>query len=281
MRISDRIDEIRAIIRRARSTGSSIGLVPTMGALHEGHLSLVRKARHAGDFVVISIFVNPTQFSAGEDLQRYPRQPHDDAALVEQVGGDLIFAPTVEEMYPNGFCTHIEVERLTDTLCGPMRPGHFRGVATVVAKLLNIVTPDHAYFGEKDYQQLIVIERMVRDLNMPVEVVSCPTVRESDGLAMSSRNRMLTREQRQAAPASYRALQAGAAAVHRGATAPEAEQIMTELLQAQPHLRLQYAQAVHPYSLQEPTHVGPPMLLSVAAFAGDTRLIDNIVVFRE
>jgi pantoate--beta-alanine ligase len=278
MRISDRIDEVRAILRRARNKGSTVGLVPTMGALHEGHVSLIRKARYNDDFVVVSVFVNPTQFAPGEDLDRYPRQLHEDAALVEQLGGDLVFAPTVEEMYPADFCTYVEVEALTEQLCGAFRPGHFRGVTTVVAKLLSIIAPDRAYFGEKDYQQLLVIERMTRDLNIPVEIVSCPTVREPDGLAMSSRNKHLTAEQRQSAPAIYRALQKAAGVVRSGATGAEAEQVLAMQLQGRPLLRVQYARALDPDTLQEPTHSGPPMLLAVAAFAGDTRLIDNMIV---
>ncbi len=278
MRITDRIDEVRSIIQRAQSNGNTVGLVPTMGALHEGHFSLIRRAKQNDDFVVVSVFVNPTQFGPGEDFNEYPRQLEKDATAVEGLGGDLVFAPAPEQMYPPDFSTYVEVEKLTDDLCGAFRPGHFRGVTTVVAKLFNIVCPDRAYFGQKDYQQLVVIRRMVRDLNMPVEVVACPTVREADGLALSSRNKYLSPEQRKAAPAIYAALQDGAAAVGSGATASEAERIVTQHIQTQPALRVQYVRAVHPETLEEPDYSGPPLLIAVAVLAGDTRLIDNLVI---
>ncbi len=278
MRISDRIDEVRSIIGRVRGNGDSVGLVPTMGALHEGHSCLIRRARQTDDFVVVSIFINPIQFGPGEDLEAYPRQLQEDAAVAEELGADLIFAPTAEEMYPPDFTTYVEVGELTDKLCGALRPGHFRGVTTVVSKLFNIVSPDRAYFGQKDYQQLLVIERMTRDLDMPVEIVACPTVREADGLAVASRNKYLTPEQRAAAPAIYQALQKGAEAVKSGASAKEAEEMVAAQIENEPLLELQYARAVDPRTLAEPGSAGPPMLLAVAAFAGDTRLIDNIVV---
>jgi len=278
MLIASRIDEVRSIVRRVRGNGDSVGLVPTMGALHEGHSALIRRARQTDDFVVVSIFVNPTQFGPSDDFGKYPRQLDKDAAVAEELGVDLVFAPTAEEMYSPDSCTYVEVGGLTEELCGAFRPEHFRGVTTVVSKLLNIVSPDRAYFGQKDYQQLLVIERMTRDLDMPVEIVACPTVREADGLAVSSRNKYLTPEQRSAAPAIYQALQKGAEAVRGDASAKEAEEMVAAHIENEPLLELQYARAVDPRTLAAPGSAGPPMLLAVAAFAGDTRLIDNIVV---
>lgn len=278
MRTASEIFHIRPIISSARRRGQRIGLVPTMGALHAGHLSLIETARANDDFVVISIFVNPTQFGPGEDYQQYPHQLDEDGRMAEQLGVDLIFAPTVEEMYPEGFCSYVAVEGLTEDLCGRYRPGHFRGVTTVVAKLLNIIQPDAAYFGEKDYQQLIVIKRMVSDLNIPVEIVGLPTVREPDGLAVSSRTRYLTDEQRQVAPLLYEALQAGAELVRKGAAGSEAAEHVKRMLVEQPLFGVQYVEAVHPETLQPAEYSGPPMVIAVAAYLGDTRLIDNIKI---
>lgn len=278
MRIAGKIEEVRSIVNRARSEGDSIGLVPTMGAIHAGHLSLVQRAVQSDDFVVVSIFVNPTQFGPDEDYDDYPRQLEKDAQLLQAHDADLIFSPTPQEMYPPEYATFVEVQRLTDVLCGAYREGHFRGVTTVVTKLLNIISPDRAYFGQKDYQQYVVIDRMVKDLNMPVEIIPCETVREPDGLAISSRNAYLTPEQRQAAPAIYEALQEGAQAVRDGASARQARQIVSDIIEKQPPLEPQYVEAVDPLTLQEPDEDGPPMLLAVAVFAGDTRLIDNIVI---
>ena len=278
MRIVGEIEEVRGAVAQARAKGDSIGFFPTLGGLHEGHLSLIRRARADNDFVVVSVFVNPTQFGPNEDLEAYPRQLEADAAMVAECGGDLAFAPSEAEMYPAEASTYVEVEGLTEVLCGAYRPGHFRGVTTVVAKLLNIVCPDRAYFGEKDFQQLAIIRRMVRDLNMPVEIVGCPTVREADGLAMSSRNSYLTPEQRQAAPAIYQALTLGAEAVRNGCAPVEAERIVRDHIENTSALRVQYARALHPETLAEPDYTGPPILLAAAVFAGDTRLIDNIVI---
>jgi len=212
--------QVRAAVAAARSEGRVIGLVPTMGALHAGHLALVERSVAECGFTVVSVFVNPTQFGPGEDLERYPRTLQADVQLCQQAGADLVFAPSADEMYAADAATTVHVARLTEGLCGAFRPGHFDGVTTVVCKLLNIAQPDRAYFGEKDYQQLVVVRRMVADLDLPVEVISVPTVREADGLAMSSRNRYLTPEQRAVAPALHRALLAGAAAARRGACHP-------------------------------------------------------------
>jgi len=276
VRIAETISELRADIAQVRAFGKAVGLVPTMGALHAGHLSLIEAANQRDDFVVVSVFVNPTQFGPEEDYQRYPRQLTRDAELAEQVGGDLIFAPSRAEMYPDDHSTWVDVENLTEGLCGRFRPGHFRGVTTVVTKLLNIVQPDRAYFGEKDYQQLTVIKRLVCDLNMPVEIVGLPTVRETDGLAVSSRNQYLDTQQRAAAPRLYQALQHGAEAARLNASGTQAEEVVRKLLADEPMFRVQYVQAVDPETLQPRNEAGAPMVIAVAAYLGDIRLIDNI-----
>lgn len=278
MRIADRIVEVRSAVHRARRNGSTVGLVPTMGALHAGHVSLIERAAALDDFVVVSVFVNPTQFGPAEDFDAYPRRLEEDASIAAENGARLVFAPTVEEMYPPGASTFVDVEGLTANLCGAFRPGHFRGVTTVVGKLFNIVAPDRAYFGEKDYQQMLVIKKMVHDMHMPVEVVACPTVREADGLAMSSRNAYLSTEQRAAAPALRRGLLAGEQVVKQGGSAAEAVQAVIAQVATEPILKVQYVEAVDPETLARPNHNGPPMLLAAAIFAGDTRLIDNTVV---
>jgi pantoate--beta-alanine ligase len=278
MRVADSIAETRTFVRSARSDGKSIGLVPTMGAFHEGHLSLMRRARADEDIVIVSLFVNPLQFGPSEDYQAYPRDFETDARLAQAEGVDLIFAPTVEEMYPREQLTSVQVAEISEGMCGEFRPGHFTGVATVCSKFFNIVQPDRAYFGEKDYQQLQVIRRMVQDLNLTVRVVGVPTLREADGLALSSRNRYLSPEERAVAPALRAALKAGAEAVRQGATGPQAEVVVAEVLGEQPLFRLQYVKAVHPDTL-EPAHwAGPPMVIAAAAHLGTTRLIDNIKI---
>jgi len=278
VRIVETISELRADIAQARASGKAVGLVPTMGALHAGHLSLIETASHRDDFVVVSIFVNPTQFGPHDDYERYPRPLARDAQLAEQAGAHLIFAPSPAEMYPDDHSTWVEVENLTEGLCGRFRPGHFRGVTTVVTKLLNIAQPDRAYFGAKDYQQLAVIKRMVRDLNIPVEIVGLPTVREADGLAISSRNQYLDGQQRAAAPRLYQALQHGAEAARKGASGTQSEEVVRESLASEPMFTVQYVQAVDPENLQPRGEAGAPMVIVVAAYLGDTRLIDNIKI---
>ena len=272
------VPEARSSLSTARAQGQTVGLVPTMGALHAGHLSLIEVASQRDDFVVVSVFVNPTQFGPAEDLEEYPRELEHDAQLAEQAGVDLIFAPTPEEMYPEGFTTSVGVAGLTEGLCGRYRPGHFLGVTTVVAKLLNIVQPDRAYFGEKDYQQLIVIERMAADLNMAVEIIGLPTVRESDGLAVSSRNQYLSTEQRSVAPRLYQALQSGAELAQQAASGAEVEQAVRETLESEALFDVQYVEAVHPNSLAARGQAGLPMVIAAATYLGETRLIDNIRV---
>ncbi len=278
MKIVKTKQEVRDAVSAQRAEGRIIGLVPTMGALHEGHLSLVRAAVEGSDWVVVSIFVNPTQFGEGEDLDRYPRDLEGDAAKCEEIGAHLIFAPNASEMYAGDACTVVRVEGLTEKLCGACRPGHFDGVTTVVNKLLNIVQPDRAWFGRKDYQQLVVIRRMVRDLDMPVEILGGPTVRESDGLALSSRNQYLGDREREVAPKLYEALLQGAGAAREGASGSEVERIVAAKLGEEPLFELQYVQAVEPNSLRPLKSETGPMVIAAAACIGDTRLIDNVVV---
>lgn len=257
-----------------------LGLVPTMGYLHEGHLSLVHAARTECASVVVSIFVNPTQFGPTEDLATYPRDLPRDLQLLEQEGVDLVWTPTAEEMYPADYQTWVTVEEVARPLEGSMRPGHFRGVATVVAKLFNAVQPDRAYFGQKDAQQAVVIRQMARDLNFNLEVVVCPIVREADGLAMSSRNTYLNPEERRAATVLYRALCAARQAFESGERdAGRLRQLMTEIIRAEPLARLQYVSCADPLTLVEiQGSVMPGALLSMAVYIGKTRLIDNMTL---
>jgi pantoate--beta-alanine ligase len=279
MNICRTIDEMRAARRAARSEGKSVGLVPTMGALHQGHLSLIRAAKTRSDVVVVSIFVNPLQFGPGEDLAKYPRNFERDREFLDKEGVDLIFAPSVDEMYPAGAVTYVTVEGLSDKLCGRSRPGHFRGVTTVVAKLFNIVEPDGAFFGQKDAAQSTIIRRMVRDLNIPVEVVVCPIVREPDGLAMSSRNAYLDAEQRKSALVLHRSLLAVQQRFDQG------ERHVGALIEAgkrtfaqEPSVRLDYFEIVDPETFDAVADLAHGALVAVAAFVGKARLIDNVVL---
>jgi pantoate--beta-alanine ligase len=268
--------EVRAH-RRVRSQGSSLGFVPTMGALHEGHLSLVRAARAHCDTVAVSVFVNPAQFAPHEDLDQYPRTLERDRELLSEEGVDLLFVPANEEMYPPGSSTWVQVDGLADKLCGQSRPGHFRGVTTVVAKLLHIIQPDCAFFGQKDAAQVAIIRRMVRDLHLPVEIFVCPIVREPDGLAMSSRNAYLDPEQRNSALALYRSLlrvQQDFSAGERNAARLIGAGRGT--FSAEPSVRLDYFEIVDPQTLDPLAEVDQPALVAVAAFVGTTRLIDNL-----
>jgi pantoate--beta-alanine ligase len=256
-----------------------VGFVPTMGYLHEGHLSLIRRAREECKSVVVSIFVNPTQFGPNEDLSKYPRDLQRDLNLIAPLGVDLVWTPTAEVMYPPGYQTWVEVEALTKPLEGAMRPGHFRGVTTVVAKLFNGVQPQKAYFGQKDAQQAAVIRQMTRDLNFPIEIVVCPTVREADGLAMSSRNTYLNPEERRAATILYQALTAAQRAYHNGERNAESlRRIMRETLATEPLATVQYVSCADYDTLAELEQVKGKALLSLAVFIGKTRLIDNVVL---
>ncbi len=264
---------------RKRQGTKRLGLVPTMGALHEGHLSLVREAKAKSDAVAVSIFVNPTQFGPKEDFGKYPRTFERDCDLLRQEGVDLLFAPSPEEMYPPGATTWVHVEGLSDKLCGRSRPGHFRGVTTVVSQLFHIVEPDLALFGQKDAAQLAIIRRMVRDLHMPVEIVACPIVREPDGLAMSSRNAYLDPQQRKSALVLHRSLERARQMVARG-TRDSTELIAAakEIFREEPSVRLDYFELVDPNNLEPLAKLDKSALVAVAAFVGATRLIDNIIL---
>jgi pantoate--beta-alanine ligase len=271
------IAEVRAHLDGRRAAGATIGFVPTMGYLHDGHASLMRAARADHDVVVTSIFVNPLQFAADEDLDAYPRDLSGDTELAEANGCDLLFAPSTAEMYPAPVLTTVSVREVSAPLEGRARPTHFDGVATVVAKLFSIVGPCTAYFGEKDFQQLAVVRRMASDLSMPVAVVGCPTVREPDGLAMSSRNAYLSAEERAAAPVLYRALQAGVAAIGRGVVDPaEVRAEMTALIAGEPLAQLDYAEVVDAATFEVPDPLRGTLRLLVAARFGGARLIDNV-----
>ena len=263
-----------------RSLTGSLGLVPTMGYLHRGHLSLVERAQAENDHVAVSVFVNPTQFGPNEDLSRYPRDLARDLELLAPYHVDLVWTPTPEAMYPAGFQTWVNVEQVSAPLEGKQRPGHFRGVATVVAKLFNAFTPDRAYFGQKDAQQVVVIRRMVRDLNFPLEIVTCPIVREPDGLALSSRNVYLSAEERQAATVLSRALRAAEAAFAAGERdADTLRAVVSSTLAAEPLAREEYVSAADPETLAELETIGAAgALLSLAVRVGKTRLIDNVVL---
>jgi pantoate--beta-alanine ligase len=274
------VGELRATLEPARRAGRMIGLVPTMGALHDGHLSLVARARAECDVVVVSLFVNPAQFDERADLDRYPRQEDRDRELATRAGADLLFAPSPEEIYPAGFATSVEVLGLTDRLEGAARgSAHFRGVTTVVTKLLNIVAPDIAYFGQKDAQQVIVICRLVSDLNLPVRIEACPTVREPDGLAMSSRNAQLNPEERARALALHVALTAADTAASDGERS--AEQLVRVAREAMAPFEVEpeYIALVSPDTLELVTRLEEPALLAVAARVGSTRLIDNLTLY--
>ena len=267
-------------LRTARqSLPEPVGLVPTMGFLHPGHLSLVRRARLDCAAVAVSIFVNPTQFGPQEDLDSYPRDLEKDLALLEDAGVDLVWTPTSGEMYPPGYQTWIQIDEVTQPLEGARRPGHFRGVATVVAKLFNAVLPQKVYFGQKDAQQVVVIRQMVRDLNFPLEIVVCPLIREADGLAMSSRNSYLNHEQRQAAPVLFRALNAVKTAYEAGERQADIlrRRMITEI-EAEPLARLQYVSVAHPNTLDELSQIDRDGLFSMAIHLGSTRLIDNFLL---
>jgi pantoate--beta-alanine ligase len=275
------IAEMRAASRQARQSGKRLGFVPTMGALHEGHLSLVRAAHQATDVVVASIFVNPTQFGPNEDLAKYPRSFERDCELLEKEGVEWLFAPSVQEMYPSGAVTWVLVEELSNKLDGRSRPGHFRGVSTVVSKLFHIVQPNIAFFGQKDAAQAAIIRRMVLDLNLPVEVAVCPIVREPDGLAMSSRNAYLDSQQRQKALVLHRSLMRVQELLERGEISAHilASEGRNEF-NADPSVRLDYFEIVNPDTLDPIEDISNGALIAVAAYIGSTRLIDNTLVKR-
>jgi pantoate--beta-alanine ligase len=279
MKIFATIPEVRAALSASQVARKRVGLVPTMGALHEGHLSLVRAAKKQCDAVAVSIFVNPTQFGPTEDLAKYPRQIERDRALLEKEGVDILFAPSVQEIYGSGNSTWVLVEGLSDKLDGRSRPGHFRGVATVVAKLFNIIEPQAAFFGQKDAAQLAVIRRMVRDLNFPVEIIAGAIVREPDGLAMSSRNAYLSSEERSRALVLQRSLRRAEAEFQSGErTASKLISGALEVLASEPQVALEYLEMVDPDTLEPVERITQPALLAIAARVGSTRLIDNVLL---
>ncbi len=278
MKIVKTVNEVREITSKWRAEGLTVGLVPTMGFLHEGHKSLILRAAAENDKVVVSDFVNPTQFSPNEDLEAYPRDLARDAALCEEAGAALIFNPEPEEMYLDGFSTYVNMENLSKELCGKSRPIHFRGVCTVVSKLFNIVKPDKAYFGQKDAQQLAIIKRMVRDLNFDIDIVGCPIIREEDGLAKSSRNTYLSEEERKAALILNKAVRLGEKMAASGEK--DAEKIvgeMVKLIETEPMAKIDYVQAVDAVSVEPVKEMKAPVLVAMAVYIGKTRLIDNFI----
>lgn len=278
MKIAETIQEVRECVKSWRTEGLTVGFVPTMGCLHEGHQSLIQRAAKENDRVVVSIFINPLQFGEKEDLQSYPRDLEKDSSLCAASGADLIFHPSPEEMYGKKFSTFVDMIGLTDTLCGKSRPGHFRGVCTVVMKLFHIVNPDRVYFGQKDAQQLAVIKRMVRDLNMDLEVVACKTVREADGLAMSSRNVYLNREERRASAVLREALRTAERMIAAGIrTTAEIQKSIREKLASEELVRMDYAEVVDLETLHPVSRIEAPALVAAAIYVGKTRLIDNFI----
>lgn len=279
MELLKTISETRQFVASQKEEKRSIGLVPTMGYLHQGHLSLIHTAREQNDTVVVSIFVNPTQFGPQEDLDRYPRDLEKDCRLCTQAGVDAIFMPTANEMYPGRFLTWVQVQELTEVLCGASRPGHFRGVTTVVNKLFNIIQPDRAYFGLKDFQQAVVIKQMVQDLNIPVKIVAVPTVREADGLATSSRNEYLTPQERARATVLYRSLQIGRQLIEAGErNVHSVREAMVKEIERQPNTRIDYIAICDPSTLVPVDQIKNQVLLALAVWIGNTRLIDNVLV---
>jgi pantoate--beta-alanine ligase len=280
MQIIEKAKEMQYICEKIRNSGKKIGFVPTMGALHEGHLSLVRKAREENEVVVVSIFVNPIQFGPNEDYNRYPRTFESDCEKLKKESVDYLFFPSVEEMYPAGFETYVSLRKLPNHLCGLSRPGHFDGVATVVTKLFNIVKPHKSYFGQKDYQQAKIIERMVRDLNIDTEVIMMPIVRESDGLAMSSRNAYLNPEERKKAICLYKSLLKAKEMIEGKEKSPEKikEEMRKLILEIAPDAKIDYISIVNPQTLDDVSEIKDTVVVALAVFIGITRLIDNFII---
>ena len=279
MNVAQTISSVRENVTEAKKQGKTIGFVPTMGALHEGHISLVEEAKKKCDYIVVSIFVNPTQFGPSEDFEKYPRPIEDDLRKCEKAGVDLVFNPSANEMYPEKVITWVNVEKITENLCGSSRPGHFRGVTTVCAKLFNIVTPDFAFFGQKDAQQAIVIKRMVADLNMPLEIVVCPIIREDSGLALSSRNKYLSEQEREDASNIYKSLQKCKEMVDSGCR--NTESILAEMrniLETKESIEVEYISIVDVKTLENIDSIQDNALAAIAVRIGSTRLIDNFLI---
>lgn len=276
--IATKVNEVRDQVKKWRKEGLTVGFVPTMGYLHEGHQSLIAKAVKENDKVVVSIFVNPMQFGPNEDLASYPRDLQKDSTLCEATGANLIFHPEPEEMYTDGFCSYVDMSVLTEELCGLSRPVHFRGVCIIVSKLFHIVTPDRAYFGQKDAQQLAIIKRMVLDLNMDIEIIGCPIVREEDGLAKSSRNTYLSPEERQAALILSKAIHLGKTLVEGGETnCAKIITAMTDLIESEPLAKIDYIKIVDALTMQQIDTIDRSILCAMAVYIGKTRLIDNFM----
>ncbi|TET42028.1 MAG: pantoate--beta-alanine ligase [Elusimicrobia bacterium] len=282
MRVIRKNSIMQKVADRLREEGKSIGFVPTLGALHQGHLSLMERARRENDILIISIFVNPTQFGPGEDYRRYPRPFGKDRSLARREGVDIIFYPSVSEMYGKEYSTYVEVEKFSKRLCGLFRPGHFRGVTSVVCKLFNIVKPRVAYFGQKDYQQLRIIKRMVEDLNMEVGIRECAIVREPDGLAISSRNSYLSSQEREEALSLYRALKCAKSLIKVGSSISDVVSEMEKIIQRESHAKIDYIEIVDPLTLEDVKTIRPgkKVLVALAVWIGNTRLIDNMLVRR-
>jgi len=279
MKVAKTIDSVKKLVAEARKNCKKIGFVPTMGALHRGHIWLIENALKNSDFVVVSIFVNPTQFGPEEDFEKYPRPLDDDLKICKENNVNVVFTPSVKEIYTEQNFTWVNVEKLTETLCGKSRPGHFRGVTTVCAKLFNIVEPDIAFFGQKDAQQALVIKKMVTDLNFPIKIVICPTIREPNGLAVSSRNKYLTNEQRKQATLIYKSLQNARKMIEQGTTNPQTiTEQMCKTLSRHPAIKIEYISIVNTQNLQPIDHIGEKNLIAIAAKLGSARLIDNIIV---
>lgn len=274
MQITKTVDETRALVKAWKKEGKTVGLVPTMGYLHEGHASLIKKCREENDMVVVSVFVNPTQFGPNEDLEAYPRDFQRDSALCESLGADLIFHPEPEDMYVDP-CAYVSIDTLSQNLCGKTRPIHFKGVCTVVSKLFHIVAPDKAYFGQKDAQQLAIIKKMVLDLNFDIQIVGCPIIREEDGLARSSRNTYLNAEERQAALCLSRAVKKGQSIIAKGMDSETVLREMRAVIEAEPLAKIDYVSIVDALTMQDVERIDRDVLAAMAVYIGKTRLIDN------
>ncbi|OQX54050.1 MAG: pantoate--beta-alanine ligase [Candidatus Omnitrophica bacterium 4484_213] len=278
MKVIHSINQMFDYSRKIKGAGKTIGFVPTMGALHQGHLSLIKRARGDCQIVVVSIFVNPAQFGPGEDFKRYPRNFVADKKICQKVKVDFLFAPRVKEIYPQGYCSYVRVKGLEDKLCGVFRPGYFQGVTTIVHKLFNVVQPDIAYFGQKDFQQAVIIKRMVRDLNIPVKIRVLPIVREKDGLAMSSRNKYLNRQQRKEAPILFQSLQLAKEALKKGErNSAKIISRMKKMIERVPEAKIDYVSIVDPETLEDVRLVKGRVLVALAVRIGKARLIDNII----
>ncbi len=279
MEVIKNINEMQAWALRVKDRKKSIGFVPTMGALHDGHISLIRSAKKENDELVVSIYLNPTQFDNNDDFDNYPRQLNKDVEIIRNENADVVFAPCTEEMYPSGFCTNERQDKLTDTLCGRSRSGHFNGVTTVVTKLFNITKPDRAYFGQKDYQQSVVIKRLAADLNMDIDVKVCPTVREEDGLALSSRNKRLNLEEHRSALCIYGSLlKARSMFASNVKDARVIKEEMTRIIEKTKHTKIDYISIVNAHTLEELSVINVKALTAVAVWIGNTRLIDNTIL---